>query len=243
MNAAVAPRACRGCGEPGRLYLSGSWCSSCCPHPPQPDPPADSTLAAYLAARGRDTIGTPPGPTVVDERAIASGKRRSSVARYRDAQAATGAPAAPNEAAPPAGADPTPPAVPDVVAGAVARAQRYALDAPSGLEDPYVRPGRQVTSFTAAMKALPKSGTQRRLVLEAIVDAAARGYAGATDVEVAKHLRLSGNSVRPRRGELVELGLVEDSGRTRRHEGNDHIVWAPTGAALAALHRAAPPKA
>lgn len=129
------------------------------------------------------------------------------------------------------------PPLSELAAANVARALGAASRAPRTVADPYVREGRTVTSFAAARKALPKSGTQRARVLDAIVEAHARGYGGACDLELIKHLKLAGNSVRPRRGELVEMGLVEDSGRTRRREGADHTVWRPTRAALAALHR------
>jgi hypothetical protein len=172
---------------------------------------------------------TPLGETIVDARAIASGKRRASPTAYKAARAAVDG----SDALGP------PDALDDRAAGLVARALGNAAKAPRFVADPYVRDGDRVTSFAAAVKALPRSGTQRRLILDALVDAAERGYAGATDPELARRLALGGNSVRPRRGELVEMGLAEDSGRVRRHEGNDHIVWAPTSAAIAALHRGA----
>lgn len=102
--------------------------------------------------------------------------------------------------------------------------------------EPSVRPGRTATSYAAARKALPKSGTQRRRVLEALYAAYKASGGGATDVELAQHLDLGMNSVRPRRGELVDTWLVEDSGQTRTHYGSAHTVWRVTNAALAALH-------
>lgn len=121
----------------------------------------------------------------------------------------------------------------------IAEPSRAAAAALRRASDDYVQPGRTVTSNDAARRALPRSGTQRRTVLDAIADAAARGHHGATDVELARHLTMSPNSVRPRRGELVELRLVEDSGRRRSHHGADHIVWAPTAVAISALRAAA----
>ena len=185
------PVLCRVCGGPGRLYLSGQWCSSCCPHPPQPTPPPHGLSGPFWdrpVSPGPDAVTAAPAPLSADGAAL------------------------------------------------VRRALGNAAKAPRHAADPYVRDGARVTSQAAAMKLLPRSGTQRRRVLDALVDAHQRGYGGATDPEVARLLELGGNSVRPRRGELVEMGLVEDSGRVRRHEGNDHAVWRPTGAALAALH-------
>lgn len=76
------------------------------------------------------------------------------------------------------------------------------------VEQQHAYPGRSQTSAAAARKVLPKTGTQRRQILDAIVDAYVRGFHGATDVELQRHLRLGANSVRPRRRELVQLGLV-----------------------------------
>lgn len=93
--------------------------------------------------------------------------------------------------------------------------------------------------MAAAVKALPRSGTQRRAILDALWSLHQRTPgAGATDVQLARHLDMPGNSVRPRRGELVEMGLVEDAGRTLIHDGNPHTVWQVTNAAAVALHRA-----
>lgn len=113
-----------------------------------------------------------------------------------------------------------------------AAARQRAVDTPSA------HPGRTVTSAAAARKVLPKTGTQKRDVLNALVEAHATGHVGATDPELQRRLGIGPNSLRPRRGELVTLGLVTDSGRTRNHEGNPHIVWAPSSGALAACgHR------
>lgn len=154
----------------------------------------------------------------------------------------TAAPAEPEAADAPVRAQRTPlrpdaPARPPSARGA-ALAQRVAgiaEKAPRYVSDPYVRTGRSRTSAAAALKVLPKSGTQRAAVLDAIAEAYRGGYAGATDPELCRRLELSPNSERPRRGELVEMGLVEASEHTRRHEGSEHIVWTLTPAALGAL--------
>jgi hypothetical protein len=79
------------------------------------------------------------------------------------------------------------------------------------------------TQTAAAAAALPRSGTQRAKVLEVIRQA---GPAGLTDQEIAVVLGLAENSVRPRRLELADDGLIEDSGERRETSGgNPAIVW------------------
>jgi hypothetical protein len=77
-----------GCPGEARPYPQGWRCVEHAPEPP-PTPPAGTTLADRLAEHGKTGIGTPAGETVVDQRAIASGKRRASLTSYRAAQAAT----------------------------------------------------------------------------------------------------------------------------------------------------------
>lgn len=87
-----------GATEGVRLYLPGPRCPD---HTParlagrpeaNPDPALSLTglRDAWYAARGlaAPQAFTPSGETVVDQRAIASGKRRSSPGRYRQAQQA-----------------------------------------------------------------------------------------------------------------------------------------------------------
>jgi hypothetical protein len=79
------------------------------------------------------------------------------------------------------------------------------------------------TSVLAAWRAWPRSGTQRERVLRWVID---RGDHGATDDEIQDALRLSGNSERPRRLELVERGWLVDSGRRRpSYSHGPAIVW------------------
>ena len=93
----------------------------------------------------------------------------------------------------------------------------------------YVRRDAPPTSQIAADGALPRSGTQRAHVLEAIRQA---GPAGLTDQEIAVKLGLAENSVRPRRLELAESkpALIVDSGRTRETStGKPATVWVAAG--------------
>lgn len=85
------------CGtKTSRRYLTGWRCPEHTPahlagHPEtQPDP--TRTLAGLRQAAGLTPGGyTPAGQTIVDARAVASGKRRSNPTNYRAAQTETGA--------------------------------------------------------------------------------------------------------------------------------------------------------
>ena len=79
------------------------------------------------------------------------------------------------------------------------------------------------TSHQAAGRITPASGTQRQHVFIAVT-AAYPG--GMTDEELQGELEMNPSSQRPRRGELVEQGWVEDSGQRRKTaSGADAIVW------------------
>ena len=81
----------------------------------------------------------------------------------------------------------------------------------------------QRTSVSAALSALPRSGTIRRKVYDYFVD---RGLRGATDQEVEIALQISGNTLRPTRGSLVKDGYLIDTGTTRKnYNQQDCIVW------------------
>jgi hypothetical protein len=79
------------CGAaPARPYLPGPRCADHTPAAvagrPEPTPDPASTLAALLARAGRRTIGTPISASqLIDDRAVISGKRRSSPGVYREA--------------------------------------------------------------------------------------------------------------------------------------------------------------
>lgn len=79
------------------------------------------------------------------------------------------------------------------------------------------------TSRAAGDRVLPNAGTQRRMLLDFIV---ARGNDGATDEEAQRRLSMSANTQRPRRRELEQSGLVENSGRTRLTTARRKaVVW------------------
>ena len=79
--------------------------------------------------------------------------------------------------------------------------------------------GQQDTSYGASVYVLPKTGTQRERVWNAL------RRSSATDVELQNRLGMGGNTERPRRKELVEGGFVRDSGTRKKHHGEEHIVW------------------
>jgi hypothetical protein len=85
------------------------------------------------------------------------------------------------------------------------------------------------TMKAAALAAEPRSGTNRRAVLDAVA-AVARDVrtVGLTDVEIQRATGLNPNSARPRRVELVDGGWLADSGVTREHHGREHTVWVLT---------------
>lgn len=91
------------------------------------------------------------------------------------------------------------------------------------------RTGARATSRRAALDVLPKTGNQRRRVLDAVV-AVARNpqIVGLTDVQLAHATGLGANSVRPRRVELVDGGWLEPAEVTREHNGREHTVWVLT---------------
>lgn len=85
------------------------------------------------------------------------------------------------------------------------------------------------TRGEARRRNAPRAGTQRARVLDAI----RRADFGLTDEEIGVATGLPANSVRPRRGELVEAGWVEDSKvRRSNRQGNAMIVWRLSDEAL-----------
>ena len=86
---------CGSCGNPdARLYPCGYRCASCTPARRLGRPEPDSArycapLRCYCGGQCGATISPiePITPNVADFRAVASGKRRSSLGEYRAAQA------------------------------------------------------------------------------------------------------------------------------------------------------------
>jgi hypothetical protein len=78
-------------------------------------------------------------------------------------------------------------------------------------------------SAAAAAEIAPKMPELRARVLDAL---RSLGEHGATDEELQEITRLEPNTERPRRRELVQQGLVEDSGLRRPlKSGKSGTVW------------------
>jgi hypothetical protein len=78
------------------------------------------------------------------------------------------------------------------------------------------------TSVQAAWAASLKSGTARRIALQALVDS----EDGLTDFELADITGYQQNSIGKRRTELRDMGIVVDSGKRRKTpSGSSAIVW------------------
>lgn len=79
------------------------------------------------------------------------------------------------------------------------------------------------TELEAAYRVMPRTGTQRMIVLLAI---GAAGDYGLTDQEIAEQTGLYLYSAAPRRNELLRGGWVEDSGYRRdTGRGGQGIAW------------------
>lgn len=79
------------------------------------------------------------------------------------------------------------------------------------------------TSKDAALRALPRVGTKRSILLEFL---RGRGLVGATDEEMQTMVPMAANTQRPRRVELAQGLHIKDSGRTRKTiSGDDAVVW------------------
>lgn len=82
------------------------------------------------------------------------------------------------------------------------------------------------TSRIAAKLAKTFAASQQEQVFQFIEQA---GERGATDQEIETALGIAGNSVRPRRRKLVELGRVKESGNLRLTNSNSPaVVWIAT---------------
>lgn len=86
-----------------------------------------------------------------------------------------------------------------------------------------VRTDARGTSREAAALLL-NPGSARVRVLEALL-AHRAGGGGLTDLELQETLKLDPSTERPRRGELVDAGLVQEARITRVHKGRKWTVW------------------
>lgn len=95
-----------------------------------------------------------------------------------------------------------------------------------------VRSDAPATSQAAARAVTVRTGTQRYAILDRLFSHA------STDLQLQTHLGIGSSSERPRRGELVDLGLVAPDGdRTIVHSGTEWTVWAITPLGREVLRR------
>jgi len=91
------------------------------------------------------------------------------------------------------------------------------------------------TSREAAAHVAPTFGRSVRKVFAAFVRADKVGW---TDEEAANYLNMTGNSYRPCRVDLMDQGLVHDSGRRRKTAANRNaVVWVLTDKGQAHAYR------
>jgi len=82
---------------------------------------------------------------------------------------------------------------------------------------------RHSATSREAADLVRRAPTLRQQVLRAIV---ASGRRGMTDEELQEELHINPSTQRPRRIELVDAGLVVDSGQTRpTRSGRQAVVW------------------
>jgi len=87
----------------------------------------------------------------------------------------------------------------------------------------YQHTGQAPTSRAAAVQELPATGSKRAAVYQFVLD---HHEHGATDEEIQTGLDMNPSTERPRRVELVEQGLLVDSGRTRlTRSRRSAVVW------------------
>lgn len=96
-------------------------------------------------------------------------------------------------------------------------------------------PAATATSARSAARTLPGKGTQRRRVLDALLDAVDHRRTGLTDDELETILGLRHEAASAARNSLMRDGWVVDSGQLRRtRRGHDAIIWTPTPASVPA---------
>lgn len=83
------------------------------------------------------------------------------------------------------------------------------------------------TSKQAAKDIIPHLGCLQHKVYSLIALSGARGL---TDIEIETESDLKGSTIRPRRIELLNKGLIKDSGKTRKTpSGRSATVWVASG--------------
>jgi hypothetical protein len=111
-----------------------------------------------------------------------------------------------------------------IIDAAVRQALGAALSAAVGDRPGLVASDAPATSRATARGITVKTGTQRGRILLAI-----HNHSGLTDYEIHDTTDIKPDTLRPRRVELVDAGLVLPvSDRTRKHGGTDWTVWTCT---------------
>lgn len=109
-------------------------------------------------------------------------------------------------------------------------AMRYelALNRPDPAKDAPGKWGKNSpeTSRSAAFRPELRTGTQRERVLTLLMNRHLLGQGGMIDDEIQASLSMLSRSENPRRGELVDMGWVRDSGERRLTRARcEAIVW------------------
>jgi hypothetical protein len=126
----------------------------------------------------------------------------------------------------------------DTILRAAHSLQEAAVEAARGNRPGKVRSDAADTSRQAAQAITLKTGTARWAILERLF---LSGQAGCTDWELQRHLDLNPSTERPRRGELVDAGLVDSlRGPLRTHEGREWTIWVLTQAGADAYRERIP---
>lgn len=100
----------------------------------------------------------------------------------------------------------------------------YDDDEPTLFDLPYQH--HSDTSRAAAMEAMADAPTWRGRVLRLLREA----EGGLTDEEIQARLHMNPSTERPRRIELVNFGLVKDSGATKTtRSGRAAVIWIAGG--------------
>lgn len=87
-------------------------------------------------------------------------------------------------------------------------------------------PPHQRHSATSKAAALSLAQSRRNTLRMIVLRFVSTAVAGATDDEMQLALQMNGNTQRPRRCELVEAGLIQDSGTRRKtRNGRFATVW------------------
>ncbi len=96
------------------------------------------------------------------------------------------------------------------------------VETPAQTQLPFVK-GSDTSEAAAKSMILPAGSQRKRVYLWAVTQ-----HRGFIDEEGCNALQMNPSSFRPRRGELVEAGMLKDTGRRRKtSSGRQAVVWGP----------------